>query len=145
MLQVFGLALASFTVVHLSVPQAAEANRVSSQPTLRTLQEERLGALRRISEIIAEKYRAGNASFPELWAATEAAAEAELQLCATDKERVSVLQRLLEQARSLENQAAQLAHNKLLPAETALRAKADRLEAEIRLEQARASLSGGSK
>ena len=99
--------MASFAVGHLSVPRAAEPAQVSSQKTVRTLQEDRLRVLRKVSEIIARRLANGYGNISEVLAAKQAATEAELDLCATDKERVSVLERLLEQAKSLEALAAQ--------------------------------------
>jgi hypothetical protein len=145
LLQVFGLAVASFAVAQVSVPRAAEPAQVPSQTTVRTLQEDRLTVLRKISEIVSRRHASGYGNLSEVWAAEQAATEAELDLCATDKERVSVLERRLDQAKSVEAQAARHAHDGYGNEETALRAKADRLQVEIRLEQARAAASGSAK
>jgi len=142
---VFGLALASFVVGQLSVPSAAEPAQVSSQRTVRSLQQDRLTVLQKISEIVSQRHRLGVGNLSEVLAAKQAATDAELDLCATDKERVIVLERLLEQAKSVEAQAEQQTQDGTVNEETALKAKAYRLQLEIRLEQARAASSESSK
>jgi hypothetical protein len=145
LLLVFGLALASFAVGQLSVPRAAEPAQGSSQRTVRTLQEQRLTALRKVTVLMERGQNNGYENLSEVLAARQAATEAELDLCATEKERAGVLVMLLELAKSVEAQAAQHAHGGYGDEATALRATADRLQVEIRLEQARAASSESSK
>ncbi len=54
-----------------------------------------------------------------------------------DAERIAVLERIVEEAKAAEEQDARLATNKLLSRRILLKATADRLEQQIRLESAR--------
>jgi hypothetical protein len=64
-------------------------------------------------------------------------AEAELELCETDQERVAVLQKILTIARDQETLAQNLVKSEHGTLGMALRAKAERLQAEIALERAK--------
>jgi len=108
---------------------------------IRELQEERLATLRKIAELIDQKRRQGSASMAELALANRDVAEAELEICANQAERVIILEKLVEDARIFESKAAQLAQDNVASQEFALAMKADWLKARIRLELARAELS----
>jgi hypothetical protein len=108
---------------------------------IRELQEERLSTLRQIVELIDQKRRQGNASMAELALAKRDVAEAELEMCANQAERVIILEKLVEDARIFKSKAAQLAQDNLVSQEVALAMKADWLKARLRLELARAELS----
>ncbi len=112
--------------------QTRQGNRV------RDLQEQRLATLRNLVEITTEHFKNGQASSDELWAATRARDEAELELCSSSAARIAVLERIVQEAKLLEEQDAKLVSNKLLSRTLFLRAKADRLQQELVLEYARA-------
>ena len=108
---------------------------------IRALQEERLATLRKIAELVDQKRRQGSASMAEVASAKREVAEAELEICANQTDRVRVLEQIVEDTRILASQAAQLAQDNLAGQEVALAMKADLLRSQIRLELARAELS----
>ena len=140
------LVLINGLLVRPLLAKAEESAQMEGQnPHLRALQKERLAVLRETSALIDHQYRAGNASLDEVWAITREVTEAELDLCSGDKERVSVLEKLVATAKEFERQVTQLAQNKLRSEAEVLKAKAGRLKAEILLEQTRAKLASSSK
>ena len=102
---------------------------------VRELQEQRLATIRKLVDITTERYRTGQTSSDELLAATRARDDAELDLCTSNQERLAILERIVAQAKAREEQDAKLVANKLLPETSFLKAQADLLEQEIRLEQ----------
>ena len=111
--------------------QAAPGGKV------RELQEQRLATLRNLVTITSDHYKSGLASFGELASARRARDTAELELCSSAKERIAILERTVDDAKALEEQQSRLVANKLAPETSLLRAKAERLQQEILLEQAR--------
>jgi hypothetical protein len=132
-LQVLAFLLVSYWMLHSLRVEA----QVSQSNTVRDLQEQRFATLRKVLEITSEQFKKGLASFDELGSATKAENEAELDVCNSKKERIAVFEKLVAGAKALEEQSAKLAANKLIPESSFLKAKADRLEQEILLEQAR--------
>ncbi len=109
----------------------------SQNSKLHDLQEQRLATLRDLVTKTRQYVTNGLASADELWSAIKAKEGAELDLCTSDKERVSILENTVAEAKAHEEQAAKLAANKLLSETSLLRAKAERIQQEIFLEQAR--------
>lgn len=132
-LQILGALLVSYLFLH----SGRAAAQVSQNSKVRDLQQQRLSTLRDLVRITREHYDNGEVSSDELISATRQEMEAELDLCASNKERIAVLERVLAGAKALEEQAAKLAANKLLSKRSLLKATADRLQQEILLEQAR--------
>lgn len=114
----------------------AEAE-VSQGSKVHDLQQQRLATLSDIVERTREHFTNGLATSDDLWSAVKAREKAALELCTSDKERIAILEKALNEAKLREDQEAKLAANKLLPETTLLQAKADRLEQEILLEQAK--------
>lgn len=138
-----GLAI-GLTTLGIYLYPALLAGQVSSgtdPDPIRELQEERLATLRQIVEVVDQKRRQGSASMAELASAKREVAEAELEICANQTERVIILEKIVEDARIFESKAAQLAQENLASQEFALAMKADWLKSRIRLELARAELS----
>ncbi len=135
------IALASLAFYLYPARLAGQDSPGPNPHPIRELQQERLATLRQIAELVDQKRRQGSASMAELAAAKRGVAEAELELCPNQAERVMVLDRVVTDARLLANQAAQLAQDNLASQESALTMKADLLRAQIRLELARAELS----
>jgi hypothetical protein len=111
-------------------------------PDLNELLKERLTTVREIAKLAAEAYKAGLGSYDEVGEAARLVLQAELEQCASDKERVAVLQKFVAQAKQLEDHAGQLSKTGQAPTRTALKAKADRLQAEIALRRATANAAG---
>lgn len=126
--------LVSYWMLHCMRVEA----QVSQSSKVHDLQERRLATLRKLVKITTDDYKNGLASSDELWAATRARDEAELELCTSNKDRIALLERALAEAKLLEEQDAKLAANKLLPETSLLKATARRLQQEILLEHEKA-------
>jgi hypothetical protein len=129
-----GLLLVSSWLVHSA---GAEAQS-SRSGRVRDLQEQRLDTLRNLVKVTSEHYKSGQASSADLWSATRARDEAEMDLCTSSAERIAILERIVAEAKALEEQDARLVTNKLMSRTVLLKATADRLEQEILLESAKA-------
>jgi hypothetical protein len=105
---------------------------------VRELEEQRLVTLSNLVEITSERVKNGELSSDELLTATRARDEAELALCTSDAERIAVLEKIVEEAKTIEEQDAKLVANKAMSRRMLLKATADRLEQQIRLESAKA-------
>jgi hypothetical protein len=135
------IALASLGIYLYPALLAGQVPSGTVPHPIRELQEERLATLRKIADLIDQKRRQGNASMAELALANRDVAEAELEICANQTERVIILEKIVEDARIFESKAAQLAQDNVASQEVALAMKADWLKSRIRLELARAELS----
>jgi hypothetical protein len=108
---------------------------------LKKLRKERLAALKDFVTLAEkEAYHAGKASYEEVRQASRLLREAELEQCASDKERLAVHEKALARAKDYEK----ITHMRLqagVPGGTltsALAARVNRLESEIAIEQAKA-------
>lgn len=68
-----------------------------------------------------------------------------LELCASDKERITIFEEAVAIAKEYEQTAVQLYEAGQVPASNSLTAKASRLEVEIALERARAKIGAKPK
>ena len=117
-------------------PHAAAAEQNGDK--VRLLLQERLAVLKTITDETAEGFRHGTATFGQLAEASRAARSAELDLCDTDQDRVTVLERLLAEAKHHQRDVeAGLQLGRFKNADV-LQAKADRMEVEIALGRAQA-------
>jgi hypothetical protein len=135
------IALASLGIYLYPALLAGQVPSGTDPHPIRELQEERLATLRQIVELVDQKRRQGSASMADLALAKRDVAEAELEICANQTERVIILEKIAEDARIFESKAAQLAQDNIASQEFALAMKADWLKSRIRLELARAELS----
>jgi hypothetical protein len=135
------IALASLSFYLYPVRLAGQVSSGTATHPIRELQQERLATLRQIADLVDQKRRQGSASVAEVASAKRDVAEAELEICANQMERVKVLEQIVGDTMTLASQAAQLARNNLASQEVALAMKADLLRSQIRLELARAELS----
>ena len=135
------ISLASLGIYLYPALLAGQVPSGTDPDPIRELQEERLATLRKIVEVVDQKRRQGSASMAEVASAKREVAEAELELCANQSDRVKVLEQIVEDASIIASKAAQLAQDNLVSQEVALAIKADLLKSRIRLELARAELS----
>jgi hypothetical protein len=140
--QVRGRVVARDERVVLIVPQAQggaglPAPGRSVDVTVRDLQRERLAVLQQVAGQLAELYQRGRGSVADILAAQKAALQAELELCATDSERLAVLGRLVAVAKQIEKFESDRSEAAGGDRLGLLRARANRLEAEIALAKAR--------
>ncbi|MBA4066570.1 MAG: hypothetical protein C0501_23270 [Isosphaera sp.] len=106
---------------------------------VRELQKERLALLRQVADWTTEAYKGGRF---ELLAVLEARREviaAELELCETHKERLAVLEKAVELAKEIEKNTEKLVEARNAARAELLKARANRLQAEIELEKAKAA------
>ena len=129
-----GLLMVSLWLAHSAGVDA----QIKQSSRVRELEEQRLVTLSNLVEITSERVKNGDLSSDELLAATRARDEAELALCTSDAERIAVLEKIVEEARTVEEKDAKLVADKVMARRILLKATADRLEQQIRLESARA-------
>ena len=125
-------------MVSLWLPHSARLDaQIKQSNRVRELEEQRLVTLSNLVEITSENVKNGELSPDELVTATRARDEARLALCTSDAERIAVLEKIVQEARTVEEKDAKLVADKVLARRELLKATADRLEQEIRLESAK--------
>lgn len=139
---VLGLTLASLVLLAgdawLSAVDSSKARADEAQaPKLKDLLTEKLGLLKEIASQKATAYQAGLVPFADVDAANQAVLKTELELCATGKERVAVLEKMLADAKEWEKRVAQQVKSGTAPTSEAVKAKVSRLDVEIALERAK--------
>src|SRR5262249_51519320 len=105
---------------------------------LQKLLEERLATARDYAKLVTQRVKNHEGMPEELMEATRIVFEAELDLCASSKERVRVLEKFLLEAKENEKFLMRVSATGQGRQSTALKAKTERLQVEIALEQARA-------
>lgn len=115
------------------------------EPKLKTLQKERLAVLRTIAEQMTLAYRSGDIRWVGVREANGKVLLAELDLCDTDKERLAILEKIVKAAKEYEAEVAKMIQGDQGSVRTGLKAKADRLDAEIALERLRLKIESESK
>lgn len=110
---------------------------------VKELQQERLATLQLLVKKELQRAVEGNSNGNEALGAIEMLAEAELQICASDKERVIALEKLVVILREAEDMLTEFKGVKRGSLESAaLKAKAERLRFEIALESAKSKAAG---
>jgi hypothetical protein len=116
----------------------APAAGVPPQTTrLQDLHQERLAILRAVADQVSEAHRRGETHQAAVLEANLAVLQAELDACATDQERLPVLEKLAAAARAQEDRIAALVKAGNVSSTHLQQARVKRLEAEIALEKAR--------
>ena len=142
--------LAAVALVGLIAVGGRADNPKSNQPNqsskkVKALQKERLATLKEIAAESENVFRHGRCPPEDVWQAKLLVLRAELELCDSDRERVAVHEKIVtlaketEEMQTLRYKAARLSHSDLLTA------KANRLEAEVALERAKAKASAPKK
>lgn len=117
----------------------------SKDAKVKELLKERLVVVRKIAKQTEQEYRIGKVSFDRVHQALRAVLHARLELCESDRERVTVLEEAVALAKEHEKTAEQLYQTGKVLASDPLLARAGRLEAEIALERAKAKISAKPK
>lgn len=115
---------------------APRAEAEAEQPKdskVKTLLKERLAILRELAAITAKAQKQGVVSFQEVHEANEAVLQVELELAESPKERITILEKFLAEAKQHEKHVAPAAGQG--EPVLVLEAKAHRLKAEIALER----------
>jgi outer membrane protein TolC len=136
------LAGAAFATVTLDLP-AAPPDKKDSR--LKDLLKERLATLRALVEATTKDYQAGKVSFERVQQAMQALLQAQLELCESDKERITVLEESVTLAKGYEKHAQQRYQTGNASHSDVLLATAARLEAEIGLERAKSKAAAPMK
>jgi hypothetical protein len=110
----------------------------ASNQKVQALLKERLGILKEMQTRAETRHRSGHASRGELLQINLRVLKAELELCATDKERIAVHEKMVDVLKAIEQLAEKLVKQSAADAATLQEARLNRLEAEIALERARA-------
>lgn len=108
---------------------------------LQQLRAEHLAVLREIVKQTTAAWKAGAADYQQVSAAMQALHKAELEQCESDKDRVAVLEKIVAQAKEAEQIADQFGKAGTSAPWAALKAKADRLQAEIDLEKVKTKVA----
>jgi outer membrane protein TolC len=109
---------------------------------VRALLQKRLDALKEMAEQAEAASRHGTVAPGEVVRARLQVLAAALALCQTDAERVKVHERIVAQAKELEAIADKLVQAGRAPQSELLKARAERLDAEIELERVKARAAG---
>jgi hypothetical protein len=109
------------------------------------LLNERLATVRELAKVTRAAYMHGTATFAELRQANVLLLKAELELCESDKERVAVHEKAVALAKDNEKIVAQLYKSGQAAQASVLAARADRLDAEIAWERAKARVAAQSR
>jgi hypothetical protein len=128
------LAVASFLVMS-SQPRAAQEKAPSAHQM--ELLKERLGVLQQVHEVASALFSHARCSFEEVLAARRQLLQAQLEAATTDKERIEILEKMVEEATKTEEVAKRLKESAQASELPVLQAKADRLTAEIQLDRGR--------
>jgi hypothetical protein len=139
-LAVFGLILPSVFLAGVFVNSLTAINCKAEEPPkdsqLKELRKQRLAILKEVASQSKEALRIDPSVSPsEVSVANRAVFQAELELCDTDKQRVAVLEGWLISAKDWENYVERLHTSKSVASREVLRAKVERLEVEIALQQ----------
>jgi hypothetical protein len=111
---------------------------------LNDLLKERLEVARENARMTMEAFKTLSVAVDEVREANRLLVRAELDACDSDKARIAVLEKAVAEARNLEDIMTRFTKAGQAPVRHALRARADRLQAEIALERAKARPAGGA-
>ena len=112
--------------------------------TLKQLRAEHLAVLRDLVKHTTEAYKAGTSDYQEMNAANQALLQAEREQSESDKDLVAVLEKFVAQAKEAETFAEQRVKIGTSQPWAALKARADRLHAEIDLEKVKTKVASHS-
>jgi hypothetical protein len=108
----------------------------ASERKIKELKAERLDVLKRMTGLFEYLCKVSRRHVDDLLEARQLLTEAELEAAKTDAERIAILKNLVATLKGYESVAGSVVKAGQATEEVALRAKAKRLEAEIRLERA---------
>jgi hypothetical protein len=107
---------------------------------LKVLLQERLAASRALVKAATAGYQTGKVSFERLHQAQQSLLHSQLDLCGSDKERITVLEEAVTLAKNYESHAAARYKSGLVTHSDVLLAAVARLEAEIALEKTKSKV-----
>ena len=116
-------------------PSTVTAAAADPRPTVLTLREERLAALREARDIAERQFASGNATSEQVERVNDRLIDAELVLATTPQQRAEILSNAVKQAEKQEFLTQKRVQAGTATALDALEAKAQRLALEIRLSE----------
>jgi RNA polymerase sigma factor (sigma-70 family) len=122
-------------------PKAPGKKPDSATARVRALLQEKRDILQKLADRAKELEQRGQAGPALVQEATLRVHQADLELCQTTKERVVVMEKIVEVHKALEERMAQLGKRKAVAEGPLLEARVSRLEAEIALEREKAKLA----
>lgn len=146
-MRIYALILSVVAGTFLLAPARAQdggskPGKQEASSKVKELQQERIATLKTMTEMVSALHKIGKASPDELLEAKVLVCEAELDAAEKESDRITVLKSLVEALKDLE----EIAKSRKRAAEgteaAVLKAKARRLEAEIRLERLRTQSHG---
>ena len=146
-----GLGIVSTSLLFLiagfwaGLADSAQAQEKPKNEKINELLKERLATVKKLAEITQAAYQQGRATIAEVTQANALLLKAELELCQSNKERLAVHERALALAKDYEKAATQLYKTGRATQASMLAATANRLEAEIAYERAKAKVAGPPK
>ena len=129
----------------LNAAQAESTQPEAEGAKIQELLKERLATLQALAAATKTQYLAGKATFAEVAQANAQLLKAQLELCASPKERLAIHGEAVALAKQYEISAVELYKAGKAPQTSALAATVNRLEAEIAFERAKAQAAGMSK
>jgi outer membrane protein TolC len=140
----FFLALVASGVL-LSAGALLQAQEKRKDNKIKELLQERLALLTKLANQTTADYKAGKASFDRVHQAQLRMANARLELCESDNQRIAVLEEIVTMARGYEKTADALYSAGKVSISDRLLATAARLDAEIALERAKTKIRAKAK
>jgi RNA polymerase sigma factor (sigma-70 family) len=125
--------------------EAPPASGAGDDSKLRGLLQERLTAVQTLAERVKRLHTQGTASQGDVSQAELRVYKAELDLCETTKDRITVLEKIAKVYTEMEDHTAALAKQGAASSESLIEAKLSRLEAEIAVEREKAKLARSPK
>jgi outer membrane protein TolC len=138
------LVMAVFVLVGLcwcaSAGWCAAAEKADTKDRMKALLKERVDTAKAIYDALLEKYNHGAGNIGSVHRAKMAWLNAQLSLTETKKERLKIYEEIVKDSKEWEQTALRNIENGAGEQIEALTARAERIEAEIALERARAEL-----
>jgi len=129
-----------------SLAVAQEPNRTEvKNAKLKDLLNERLATAKEFAKQVKMRFDNLQGTIDQLVEANRMLADAELDLCDSDKDKIAVLERFVATTKETEKRAAQLVRSGQALTSTELKARMERLQAEIALERAKATADAKKK
>ncbi len=125
---------------HAAQPPAPPPKQ-TSEAKIEQLLKRRLDLLTQMEEVAQMRFKNGTMTMHEVQKISLRRSNAELELCKTDKERVAVLEKIVNLCKQMEERVHQLRMAARVSATEVQETQLQRLDAEIALERARAKLA----
>jgi hypothetical protein len=106
--------------------------------SIKDLKKEHLAVVRENLELATKAYSTGGGTFADVQEATHLVLKAEFEQCGSGSESIAVLEKFIVELKKQEERAGELVKAGQLSRNMVLKARADRLNAEILLEQTKA-------